>query len=56
MLITHRLASVRNADQIYLLHEGSLVEQGTHTELLAADGRYAQLYGLQVEMYTGVAP
>ncbi|NUT52654.1 MAG: ABC transporter ATP-binding protein [Saccharothrix sp.] len=55
VLITHRLASVRNADQIYLLHEGSLVERGTHTELLAAGGRYAQLYGLQVEMYTGAA-
>jgi ATP-binding cassette, subfamily B, bacterial len=53
VLITHRLASVRNADQIYLLHEGSLVERGTHDELLAAGGRYAQLYGLQVEMYTG---
>ncbi|MEV6235489.1 ABC transporter ATP-binding protein [Lentzea sp. NPDC051838] len=53
VLITHRLASVRNADQIYLLHEGSLVEQGTHAELLAAGGRYTQLYGLQVEMYTG---
>jgi ABC-type multidrug transport system fused ATPase/permease subunit len=55
VLITHRLASVRNADQIYLLHEGSLVERGTHDELLAAGGRYAQLYGLQVEMYTGAA-
>ncbi|MFI6094906.1 ABC transporter ATP-binding protein [Lentzea sp. NPDC051213] len=55
VLITHRLASVRDADQIYLLHEGSLVERGTHDELLAAGGRYAQLYGLQVEMYTGAA-
>lgn len=47
ILITHRLASVRHADRIYLLHEGTLAEQGTHDELLAAQGRYAELYHLQ---------
>ncbi len=51
VLITHRLASVRHADRILLLHEGELVEQGTHDELLAAGGRYAELYGLQSRMY-----
>jgi ABC-type multidrug transport system fused ATPase/permease subunit len=51
VLITHRLASVRNADQIYLLHQGKLSEQGTHDELMAEDGRYAELYRLQAEMY-----
>ncbi len=51
ILITHRLASVRNCDRIYLLHEGTLVEQGTHDTLLAADGRYADLYALQSRMY-----
>ncbi len=55
VLITHRLASARGADRIYLLHDGELVEQGTHDELLAADGRYAELYALQALMY-GVTP
>lgn len=54
ILITHRLASVRNADQIYLLHDGALIEQGTHPELLAAAGRYADMYALQTQMYTAV--
>ncbi|MFI9817640.1 ABC transporter ATP-binding protein [Saccharothrix variisporea] len=51
VLITHRLASVRHADRILLLHEGKLVEQGTHAELLALGGRYADLYELQARMY-----
>ncbi|GAA3853911.1 ABC transporter ATP-binding protein [Saccharothrix violaceirubra] len=51
LLITHRLASVRHADRILLLHEGELVEQGTHAELLALNGRYADLYALQSRMY-----
>ena len=38
ILITHRLASVRNSDRIYLLHEGELAEQGTHDELIARSG------------------
>ncbi|MEV0389796.1 ABC transporter ATP-binding protein [Nonomuraea sp. NPDC050643] len=51
VLITHRLASARNADRVHLLHEGELTEQGTHEELLAAGGHYAELYGLQARMY-----
>jgi ABC-type multidrug transport system fused ATPase/permease subunit len=51
VLITHRLGSVRNADHIYLLHKGELTEQGTHDELMACDGRYAELYRLQADMY-----
>ncbi len=51
VLITHRLASVRHADQIFLLHKGVLAEQGTHEELLAADGRYAELYALQTALH-----
>jgi ATP-binding cassette subfamily B protein len=50
LLITHRLASVRNADRIFFLEGGALVEQGTHDELLALDGRYAELYRLQVSL------
>jgi ATP-binding cassette subfamily B protein len=51
ILITHRLASVRNCDRIYLLHEGALTEQGTHDTLIAQGGRYAELYALQTRMY-----
>jgi ABC-type multidrug transport system fused ATPase/permease subunit len=51
VLITHRLGSVRNADRIYLLHQGELAEQGTHDELMATGGRYAELYRLQADMY-----
>lgn len=51
ILITHRLASVRNADQICLLHQGELVERGTHDELMARTGRYAEMYELQARMH-----
>ncbi|MEU5696948.1 ABC transporter ATP-binding protein [Actinosynnema sp. NPDC020468] len=51
VLITHRLASVRHADRILLLHEGELAEQGTHEELLALSGRYAELHALQTRMH-----
>ncbi|MEU7852174.1 ABC transporter ATP-binding protein [Nonomuraea sp. NPDC049141] len=56
ILITHRLASVRNSDRIYLLHEGELAEQGTHDELIARSGRYAELYELQARMYADELP
>jgi len=56
VLITHRLGSVRGADRIYLLHQGELAEQGTHDELLALDGRYAELYKLQAALYAEQLP
>ena len=51
ILITHRLANVRHADVIYVLHEGRLVESGSHDELMAAGGRYAELFALQAAGY-----
>jgi ATP-binding cassette subfamily B protein len=51
VLITHRLANVRHADRIYVLHLGRLVEEGTHDELMNAAGRYAELFGLQASGY-----
>ena len=54
LIITHRLASVRQADRIYVLHEGRITEQGGHAELMAAGGRYAELYSLQASQYDPV--
>ncbi|SCL17458.1 ABC transporter ATP-binding protein [Micromonospora inyonensis] len=51
ILITHRLANVRHADRIFVLHHGRLVEAGSHTELTAAGGRYAELFALQAAGY-----
>jgi len=44
LLISHRIAAVRSADQILVLDAGSIIERGTHDELLAAGGAYAELY------------
>lgn len=51
VLITHRLASVRRADCIYFMERGRLVEQGRHAELMALNGRYAELYRLQARLH-----
>jgi subfamily B ATP-binding cassette protein MsbA len=46
-VIAHRLSTIRSADQILVLEAGEIVERGTHEELLAAGGRYKQLYDKQ---------
>ncbi|XVQ08745.1 ABC transporter ATP-binding protein [Spirillospora sp. CA-255316] len=51
LLITHRLASVRHADRIYVLEQGKVIEEGDHAALMALGGLYAELYGLQASAY-----
>lgn len=55
VVIAHRLSTVRAADVILVVEDGRIVERGTHTELLAAEGRYAELYRTQFAEATAVA-
>lgn len=51
LLISHRFSSVRSADRIYVLKEGEIVEHGSHEELMAIGGIYAELFNLQAAAY-----
>ncbi len=51
LFISHRLSSVQNADHVFLLENGEVVEEGTHRELMARRGLYADMYQKQAENY-----
>ncbi len=51
IFISHRFSTVRLANRIIVLENGSVLEEGTHTDLLALAGRYAELFALQAEAY-----
>ena len=52
VLISHRLSTVRQADRIVLLADGRIAESGSHDELMAAGGRYAEMFRIQAERFT----
>ena len=54
ILITHRIFTVLNFDQVIVIEDGKIIEQGTHEELLSMQGYYAELYQLQTSQETAV--
>ena len=48
ILISHRVSTIQNADEIVVLHDGEIVERGTHAELLSLNGQYTELYNKQL--------
>ena len=54
-IIAHRLSTIRDADLILVMNDGDIVEQGTHEELLARNGFYAELYNSQFENVEAVS-
>ena len=55
LVVSHRFSSVRSADRIFVLNGGRLVEQGSHDELVAQGGQYADLFALQAAAYLSPA-
>ena len=51
IFISHRLSTTRMADRIYMFDGGRIVESGSHDELMAANGKYAEMYRVQAKKY-----
>jgi ATP-binding cassette subfamily B protein len=56
VLVSHRLAALRDADRIVVLHEGAVVEEGRHADLMRASGHYARLFDRQAAGYREPVP
>ena len=54
IFISHRLSSVRNADMVYMLEDGEIIELGTHNQLMKNEGSYADMYNKQAKNYLAV--
>ncbi|HEX2184933.1 MAG TPA: ABC transporter ATP-binding protein [Chloroflexota bacterium] len=55
ILISHRFSSVRRAQRICVLHQGRVIEEGSHDELMALRGEYARMFTLQASLFAGAA-
>ncbi|MBR4889818.1 MAG: ABC transporter ATP-binding protein, partial [Clostridia bacterium] len=51
IFISHRLSTTVNADKIYVMENGRIIESGSHTELMKLNGTYAYMFNLQAEKY-----
>ncbi|MBO7176656.1 MAG: ABC transporter ATP-binding protein, partial [Clostridia bacterium] len=51
IFISHRLSTTRMADRIYMFDGGALIESGSHDELMAHNGKYAEMYRVQAKKY-----
>jgi ABC-type multidrug transport system fused ATPase/permease subunit len=51
IVISHRFSTVRMADRIVVMHEGKVIEEGSHEELIQRKGRYQRLFSLQAAGY-----
>ncbi|MGN0638696.1 MAG: ABC transporter ATP-binding protein [Huintestinicola sp.] len=51
IFISHRLSATRDADRIYMFEQGTIIEQGSHAELMALNGKYAEMWKLQAQNY-----
>ena len=52
IFISHRLSSATLADRVYMMEDGEIIEEGTHSELMEKDGKYAEMFRLQAKNYT----
>lgn len=51
IFISHRLSTTKNADKIFMMEKGRIIESGTHQELMALGGKYAEMFNIQAEKY-----
>ena len=51
IFISHRLSTTKNADRIFMMEKGRIIESGSHEELMKANGKYAEMFNLQAEKY-----
>jgi ATP-binding cassette subfamily B protein len=51
VIISHRFSTVRMADRIYVIEEGRIIEQGSHADLMALNGQYAEMFSAQADLY-----